>query len=96
MESLQFVNPWYLAGGLAALVPLAIYLLQRHRAHRVVFGSVWFLRDLAKKIGVSAAFTVTAETSSRARPRLRRRPKVRTSPLAPFRLRLEPGSKASC
>jgi hypothetical protein len=50
MESLQFLNPWYLAGGLAALVPLAIYLLQRHRAQRVVFGSVWFLRDLAKKI----------------------------------------------
>ncbi len=46
----QFLNPWFLAGGLAALIPLAIYLLHRHRAQRVVFGSVWFLRDLAKRI----------------------------------------------
>ena len=47
---LQFLNPWFLAGGLAALIPLVIYLLHRHRAQRVVFGSVWFLRDLAKRI----------------------------------------------
>jgi hypothetical protein len=46
----QFLSPWYLAGGLAALLPLVIYLVQRHRAQRVVFGSVWFLRDLAKRI----------------------------------------------
>jgi len=47
---LQFLNPWFLAGGLAALIPLAIYLVHRHRAQRIVFGSVWFLRDLAKRI----------------------------------------------
>src|SRR5512137_524881 len=50
MSMVQFLNPWFLVGGLAALVPLVIYLVQRHRAQRVVFGSVWFLRDLAKRI----------------------------------------------
>ena len=50
MNGLTFLNPWFLLGASAALVPLVVYLLQRHRAQRVVFGSVWFLRDLAKKI----------------------------------------------
>jgi len=50
MTAVEFLNPWYLTGGLAALVPLLMYLAQRHRAKRVVFGSVWFLRDLAKRI----------------------------------------------
>jgi hypothetical protein len=50
LDILQFLNPWYLFGALAALIPLLIYLAQRRRAKRVVFGSVWFLRALAQKI----------------------------------------------
>jgi len=50
MGTVQFLNPWFLAGALAAGIPLVVYLVQRHRAQRVVFGSVWFLRDLAKRI----------------------------------------------
>ena len=50
MHVLQFLNPWYLTAAAAALIPLVIFLVQRHRAQRVVFGSVWFLRDLAKHI----------------------------------------------
>ncbi|HUV38015.1 MAG TPA: VWA domain-containing protein [Planctomycetota bacterium] len=50
MNGLTTLNPWYLVGLAAALVPLVIHLIERHRVQRVVFGSVLFLRGLVKRV----------------------------------------------
>ena len=50
MGSLTALNPWFLVGLAAALVPLIIHLIERRRVQRVVFGSVLFLRGLVKRL----------------------------------------------
>ena len=50
MNSVSTLNPWFLIGLAAALVPLIIHLIERHRVQRVVFGSVLFLRGLVKRL----------------------------------------------
>jgi len=44
----SLLNPWFLAAGAAALVPLILHLIQRSRAVRVPFSTVRFLK-LAEK-----------------------------------------------
>ena len=46
----QFINPWFLVGAGAALVPILIHLIQRRRIQQVVFGSVRFLRKFSHRV----------------------------------------------
>lgn len=50
MSHFAALNPWFLIGAAAALVPLIIHLVERKRVTRVVFGSLIFLRGLVKKM----------------------------------------------
>ena len=50
MQGFSVLNPWFLVGASAALVPLIIHLIERRRVKRVVFGSVIFLRGLVKRM----------------------------------------------
>ena len=50
MGGFTALNPWYLVGLAGALVPLVIHLIERRRVQRVMFGSVWFLRGLVRRV----------------------------------------------
>ena len=47
---MSFVTPWYLLGLLGIGIPLAIHLIRRQRAERVVLPTVRFLRRAPKKL----------------------------------------------
>lgn len=50
MGRLTALNPLYLIGVGAALIPLIIHLIERRRVQRVVFGSIWFLRGMVRRL----------------------------------------------
>ncbi len=50
MASLGFIRTLFLLGAAGALIPLLIHLVERDRVQRVVFGSVWFLRNVSRNI----------------------------------------------
>ena len=47
---MSFVSPWYLLGLLGIGIPLAIHLIRRQRAERVVLPTMRFLKRAPKKL----------------------------------------------
>ena len=47
---MDFLNGLFLVGGVAALVPIIIHLVQRRRVQQVVFGSLRFLRKTSHRV----------------------------------------------
>ena len=50
MSSLAFLQPWFLLGLLAVGIPIAIHLLNRHRAVRIRFAAMEFLLRSQRKV----------------------------------------------
>jgi hypothetical protein len=46
---MNFLNPWFFVGALAASVPVLLHLIRRERAHRIEFPTLMFLRRISKK-----------------------------------------------
>ena len=47
---MSFLSPWYLLGLLGIGIPLAIHLIRRQRAERVMLPTVRFLKRAPKKL----------------------------------------------
>jgi uncharacterized membrane protein len=49
LENMNFLNPLFLLGGLAAAVPILLHLIRREHARKIEFPSLMFLRRISKK-----------------------------------------------
>jgi hypothetical protein len=47
---MSFLSPWYLFGLLGIGIPLAIHLIRRQRAERIILPTVRFLKRAPKKL----------------------------------------------